>query len=106
MVVVLAVISVPAFLEQKAKAEALAAVDDGRMPTCEPAAGVTVASAYGSCAASPVSEAYRSLVAERCGLTLTAEWWQPAAGTVAFFHVYSDSDDARVQPTTGEVDCG
>lgn len=105
---ILAAIAVPSFITQRQKAlDARATSGDLReMPECDPAAGVTVASAYGTCAASPISEAYRRRVAERCSVTLTAEWWQPAAGTVAFFHAYNDDADARIQPATGEVDCG
>lgn len=107
-VLVLGAIAVPSFTAQRQKAlDARAASGDLReMPSCEAAPGVSTPSAYGTCAESPLSEAFRSMLAQRCGVTLTPEWWRPTPGTVAFFYVIDDDNDARIQPSTGEVDCG
>lgn len=104
-VAILTALAIPVFLQQRAKGNA-AAVSEVQLPACQPAAGARAEiSATGPCAGSPASEAFRSLLTERCGVTLTSQWWQPANGIIAFLHVDS-SRVARVQPATGGMDCG
>lgn len=110
-VMLLAMIGILNFVDHRQKAlDASARAGELReMPTCEPVGDVTFTSDKGTCGISPMSEAYRRLVIERCGMSdwhLTSEWWRPDPKTIAYFHTISDTDDARIQPATGEVDCG
>lgn len=116
----LVLVSVPgavaSFNQQRDKALAERAADaapavlrNGRVPTCQPADGVTSPGPGMTCAPNAESDALRAAVMAECTRSdgvLTREWWQPQDDEVAFFHAHDAVRADWVTMPAGAISCG